>query len=154
MGTRGPKSAAEMAVAPIDEARKRPPPPEGLTDDQADVWRRTVAALPAGWIHPEHLEIMAAYCRHAIRFRELSKRLDSIDVEKVGMMGGFGIDTYSKLRRAAESESRAMLACARSLRITIQATMRPETAGRQANRRPEIPATWNGSDEPGKPWEQ
>lgn len=144
----GRKSAAEMAVAPvqIDAARQRPPAPEELTEDQRELWKKVVSSLPAGWIKQEHHPILCDYCRHAIRARDLAARVDSTDISQVGMLSGPGLDTFDKLRRAAEQEGRAMLACARTLRITHQAQLRAETA---ATKRGEsaIPEHW------GKPWE-
>jgi len=128
---RGRKSTAELATAPasLDAARERPPPPDDLTGEQREVWRKTVSALPAGWIAPEHHEILKAYCRHAIRAHDLSERLDAADVSKLGNLGApMGLETYDKIRRAAESESRAMLAAARALRLTVTSQTRQETA--------------------------
>ena len=71
---------------------------------------------------------MADFCRHAIRARDLAKRVDSTDVDKLGFMGSPGMDSYIKLRSAAESKGRAMLAAARTLRITNQSQLRAETA--------------------------
>ena len=143
----GRKSSAELATAPveIDCARQRPPPPEELTKDQAELWRKVVASLPGGWIHAEHFPILCDYVRHAIRARDLAARVDSTDVSKVGLLGGPGMDSYIKLRSAAESEGRAMLAAARTLRLTHQSQLRAETAAtRQSNAIP---------PEFGKPWE-
>lgn len=130
MAKRGRKSTAELATAPValDAARQRPPAPDDLTKDQREVWKKTVHAMPANWFTPEHHETLKAYCRHAIRARDLSKRIDDTETEKLGLMPGPSIGTYEKVRRMAEAETRAMLACARSLRISMQSQLRAETA--------------------------
>ena len=143
MAQRGRKSAASLSVAPtaIDAARQRPPPPDYLLESQAELWRKTVSALPAGWIRPEHHEVLADFCRHAIRARDLAMRVDAFDVMKLGDIGS-PIDTFDKLRRAAESETRAMLACARSLRLTITSQTRAETAATRRADSSNAPPPW------------
>ena len=152
MGQRGPKSAADLSTAPatdLNEAKQRPPAPEGLTEDERSIWRRVVAAMPAGWFKREHVELLARYCQHQVRAERFNRWANATTGETLN--DGFSLEDFDRLCRMAERESRASLALARSMRITHQAQLRAETAGTRNRNRPDIPATWNGKE--GKPWE-
>lgn len=70
----------------------------------------------------------AAYCRHAVSVRDLSTMIARFNPKWLRVDGG--IARYEKLVRMRAVESRAMLACARSLRLTSQSRVDPKTAGR------------------------
>jgi hypothetical protein len=56
-----------------------------------------------------------------------------------------GLDHYRKLAAEAERETRAMLACARSLRLTHQARTDSRTAGRRAANETGGPKPWEAA---------
>jgi hypothetical protein len=121
---RGRKSQAHLAiVAPIPTGRPQPPP--DLTEEQAEVWRSTAAALPHDWFPRETLPILAQYCRHVCRARWLAKWLDK-------NAPGMTVAELDKGLAMSERESRAVLAHARSLRLTLQSRTDPKTAGRHS----------------------
>lgn len=126
---RGRKSSADMAVAPpvqIDAKRQRPPTPDGLGKPEAEIWKRIVSSMPAGWFGGEHRELLERYCEHqcrAARFSRIATKLAG--AKEVTAEDLQRIDKSSQL---AERESRASLALARSMRITHQAQLRAETA--------------------------
>ena len=140
MGARGRKSVADLAVVPVAPRLRRPPPPDGLTDEQAKLWRDVVDAMPAGWFGRETHEVLVNYCRHTVRHRFLSRQLDACPND--ALASGDGLEHWNRLAAAAERESRAALACARSLRLTQQSQMRPETAGRLRERVPTTRPPW------------
>ncbi len=72
-----------------------------------------------------------------------------------GLIKEDGATHCDRLARAAERESRAMVAIARSLRLTHQSQVRPETAGRQVARQPVGPMPWEftGNEEGDSPSE-
>ncbi len=84
MGTRGRKSAAELAVisgAGIASTRRLSAPPE-LTEDQAEVWRGVVNSLPADWFSQGSAPVLAALCRHTVAARRVASwiaRLEEVD---------------------------------------------------------------------------
>lgn len=152
MGARGPKSSNELSVAPaksIDKARSRPVPPEGLGEPESALWRRIVAAMPAGWFKREHIEMLARYCQHQVRAERFNRWANATTGEHLD--DGFSLEDFDRLCRMADRESRAALALARSMRLTHQAQLRAETAATKRGNQPDIPDTWNG--EHGKPWE-
>ena len=128
MKSRGRKSSAELEVAPvqIDCAKQRPAPPENLGEAESEIWRRIVASLPAGWFSAEHRELLERYCEHqhrAERFSRVASKMAAADD-----LTRDDISDIDKASRMAERESRAALAMARALRMTIVAQTRQETA--------------------------
>ena len=142
MKSRGRKSSAELAVVPVALAVRRPPPPGDLTERQAQVWRDTVATMPAGWFNRSHTPLLVSYCRHVCRAADLEKVLR----ETMAPGSDATVDDADRLLKMAERETRAITACARSLRLTIQSQMHARTAGRAADN--------SGLWERPKPWER
>ncbi|WP_192178816.1 hypothetical protein [Mesorhizobium amorphae] len=103
-------------------------PPEGLSQAESDVWLDVVRCLPPDFIAKEASEMLAAYCRHAVSTRDLSTMIARFNPRWLKVDGGLA--RYEKLLRMRSVESRAMLACARSLRLTSQSRVDPKTAGR------------------------
>ena len=95
------------------------------------MWRMTVAAMPADWFGRESHPMLVAYCQHVCRSRWLAAKLDAA-AEKLLKADG-GVPLLDKLLAAAERESRAVMALARSMRLTLQAKYDARAAGRAAN---------------------
>ena len=149
MGARGPKSAAALAVIP-SMTEHRPSPPEGLTEAEAEQWRRIVNRLPHGWFPVETHALLAAMLKHQSAHRELCKLIEAFDVTLLKV--DLGVDHYGKLLAMRERESRAMAGLAVKLRLTPQSRYRPDVAARQA----QSPFGYIGSDgelKP-KPWQK
>lgn len=125
MAKRGRKSQADLTTVAIGPRLGRPVPPADLTDDQTLTWRVVVDAMPADWFGRESLPVLAAYCRHAARARFLALRLDSMTLEDTEEL-----EIWNKLAAAAERETRALLACARAMRLTNQVRYDASKAGR------------------------
>jgi hypothetical protein len=141
MRHRGRKSSAEMSTLIVDTSRQTPPPPPSeLTDAQAQVWRDVVGSLPGNWLTRAAHPILIAYCRHTCRSRLLEIQIAQFELEWTGIEGG--LERLDKLLAASERESRAMMACARALRLTPQAQMHPRTAGRAISNVPQGPRPW------------
>lgn len=62
MEGRGRKSAASLSVI-SGGVVQRVEPPLGLTETQRDIWRETVAALPADWWNGSNAPLLAEYVR-------------------------------------------------------------------------------------------
>jgi len=130
---RGRKSAAELVLVPTAEQRIAPAPAE-LSDAQAQVWRDVVASMPENWLHRAAYPILIAYCRHVGRARLLESLVGQFQPEWARVEGG--VERLNKLLAAAERETKAVVACARALRLTPQSTIQPRTAGRLLNAQP------------------
>ena len=128
MAKRGRPSAASLAVVPTVSS-DRLSPPEGLTADEVDLFVETVGRLPGDYFPPEASEQLAAYCRHAVAARDLSRLCAEFSPQWLKVEGG--LERYERLLKMRERESRAMLATARALRLTNQSRQDPKTAGRR-----------------------
>src|SRR5262245_10001598 len=137
METRGRKSEADREVAQLVHARDdRPEPPADLTSRQAEEWRAVVGRMPSGWFKREHYGTLAAYCRHTCRAEDVEKELASASLAT-------DLERYEKLARAAERETRSLIAAARTLRITHQSQYDEKKAHR----------TVQNQGGGGKPWD-
>ena len=118
-----------MSVAPpvtIDAAKQRPAPPEGLGKAESDIWRRIVSGMPGGWFSAEHRELLERYCEHQCRAERFSRIATKMAHGE--NMTRDDIEDCDKTCKMAERESRAALALARALRMTITSQTRQETA--------------------------
>lgn len=124
MAQRGRKSAAaeEATVTPI--AGRKPSPPEDLNDFQKQLWRDIVETKPADWFRKDTYPLLRSYCKHAWQASEIDAMLEELFASEGGR------DGIPELLKARERESRAMMALARSMRITQQSQYDPKTAHR------------------------
>lgn len=141
MGNRGRQSAAELSIQPVALSDRRPEPPASMSEAAAQVWRDTVGTLPPNWLSPGQHPLLIAYCRHAAQADDLAKHVASFEADWLQADGG--IERLNKLLAMGERETRAMTACARSMRITKQSQVEPRGAARA------LGADANGM----RPWE-
>lgn len=122
MGTRGRKSAAELAVVPsVVEIVPRPVAPSELTDEQADEWRAVVSRMPADWFPRETHGLLVQYCRHVVAARRVAQLIageesgDKVDLED-----------YDRLLKMQEREGRAISSLATRMRVSQQSAFDKE----------------------------
>jgi hypothetical protein len=96
--------------------------------------------IAGNWLTRAAHPILIAYCRHACRSRLLEIQIAQFELEWTRVEGG--LERLDKLLAASERETRAMMACARALRLTPQAQMHPRTAGRAISNLPQGPLPW------------
>jgi hypothetical protein len=122
-----------MTLANPVTSVQRPDAPYDLTDEQADVWRQVVEALPADWFGPETWHLLADYCRHTVSSRHMSQLVES-------QQKGESIDvaTLDRALKMRERETRAASSLATRLRITKQATQLPD----KVIKRQSVPRPW------------
>lgn len=122
MEGRGRKSAASLTVVSSNptQAYQRPAAPDDLTEEQAREWAAVVNRLPADWFPRETHPVLAAYCRHIVAGRHIAQLISKIEKGR-----SIEVDDYDKLLKMQERESRAVTACARSMRLTQQTTYLP-----------------------------
>ncbi|MCA0272390.1 MAG: hypothetical protein LCH69_10050 [Proteobacteria bacterium] len=139
MGTRGRKSAAELAVAtpPGLIVTARQDAPYDLRDEEADVWRGIVESLPADWIAPGSVPVLAAYCRATVSARRLGMLIVAVETGE-----GYDADQHMKLIRAHGQVAQVLKTLATALRLTPQSRYTPARAG---NQRPEGSRPWEFS---------
>lgn len=132
------KSKAELetplVATPIEP--RRPPPPPHLSADEAMTWSRIVGTKPADWFRPDTHDLLVQFCRHVATANFIQQHLLEAQEHAEGRSTW---EDYLKLR---ERESRAMLALARSMRITQQARLDKKTAANQHDATPEGRRPW------------
>jgi hypothetical protein len=122
MEGRGRKSTASLTVVASNptQAIARPQPPAELTKEQAAEWLAIVNRLPADWFPRETHPILVSYVRHIVEGRHIAQLISNMTDAKT-----IDVDEYDKLLKLQERETRAMTACARSMRLTQQTTYLP-----------------------------
>lgn len=140
MVKRGRKSADELAtITPLTGTR--PDAPYDLTDDQAEEWRAIVDRMPADWFPRETWGVLSAYCRHVVTARRISALVDAFKPE--WLKDDDGLKRFDRLAALRERETKALLACARSLRIAKSSQLKAETAYRRAQEPGVGPRPWD-----------
>jgi hypothetical protein len=71
MAQRGGKSAASLSVGRV-LGNERPAPPDELTEEEAEEWRAIASRMPHDWFTRENHPLLAEYCRHIVRARDLA----------------------------------------------------------------------------------
>jgi hypothetical protein len=133
MAGRGRKSKAELAVTtPAND--RRPAPPRELTKAEADQWRAIVSRMPSSWFSVENLPLLSDYCRRICRARVIAEQIDACELDN--------LKRYAALQKMAHLETNAMIALARSLRLTLQSRVRSDAAGARVASTPTGPRPW------------
>src|SRR5690606_29558778 len=86
-------------------------PPEGLTEDQARVWRETVNARSADFFGPDQVPMLEEYCRAVVTCRLLGAQVEA------AIAGGDPAELKAVLDMR-DKESRRMSSIATKLRLT------------------------------------
>ena len=141
MAKRGRQSAAEVATAspPVQRAQ-RPSPPAQLCDFEASVWVRVVDAMPADWFGAEVEDLLASYCKHVKITRVVDEELNQFDPEWLKRPDG--LPRYKMLTDIRDKHSRVLMSLATKMRLTPQARILPQTAGRRVADQPKDPPPW------------
>jgi hypothetical protein len=124
MGTRGRRSAADIAMDQfLMKAARRPDPPRDLDAAEATEWREIVASLPADYFAHYPLQIvLGLWCRHTVAARQVSKLLaDCRNKNKLDR-------EHKMLLKAQQEESAMILKLQRALRLTHQTVYRADSA--------------------------
>lgn len=141
---RGRASAASQAVAPVlpGAGSSRLDAPPQLSDFEAEIWLGVVNAMPGGWFDGSSEATLVSYCKHVATARVLDEELMQFKPE--WLKEPDGLERYKTLTDMREKQTRAITACARSMRLTHQAQIQPRGAGR---------AKGKGSAGDRRPWE-
>ena len=116
---RGRKSAASLAVIPVDVRMRRPKPPSRLTPEERRVWKETTETVKPGWFSGSE-GLLETFCRSVVIERRLATWLDQIT-------DPFD-DRFSDLLRMHRSEAMLVANLATKLRLTVRSTKDRYTA--------------------------
>lgn len=106
----------------------------------------TVGTMPLGWFSRAQYPLLIAYCRHGARAEAMARQIDGFDPE--GLKEDGGLERLNKLLAMAERETRALTACARSMRLTQQSQIQPRSAGRATVGDHSGPKPWDDDFQP------
>ena len=137
-----------MSLVPL-APKQRATPPKELSAAEKNLFRAVVATKPADWFTADAAPLLAEYCRHAVMADRLARQIaDAVKaVEKPDGDAAGKLVLLDRLLAMRDRESKAVVAFARSLRLTMQARYRGEVAARAHDR-------VNGGGGPGnKPWQ-
>ncbi len=128
MAPRGRKSAAASEVSVVaGNFGRRPEPPPELSDDEASIWRETVASEAADFFGTAALRSMLAdYCRHTASADKVSTVINVFQPD--WLKNADGAKRYHALLRMRDLETRAAADKATKLRLTNQSRYTPQAA--------------------------
>lgn len=138
---RGRKSTADLSVVSV--LPDRPKPPSELADEEAEVWGQIVGSRPGDWLGRDAAPLLVQYCRHIVRARRAAQLIGQLETSDDA--DEFSVATWKDLLVIQERETRAMLACARSLRITHQAQYRADSVAANKSTKAKRPWEYDGS---------
>jgi len=125
MRQKGPKSTVSP-LSVIDGGRgTKPAPPGMLNDFEAATWAQIVGSQPADWFDKATEPLLIQYCRHVSNAAVVNERMAKLKKSKLATVKALSM--FDKLTKMLDRETRAMLSCARSMRITQQ-SINPDRA--------------------------
>jgi hypothetical protein len=125
-----PSAAALEVIQGNVTALRRPDAPSCLTDEQAEEWRAIVTRMPPNWFPRETHPLLIAYCRHVVS----QTRIEQL-IQHAENSTRFNFETYDRLLRARERESKAIQNLATRMRLTqLSQVDRRKTRGTVASK--------------------
>lgn len=125
----GRKSLAALSIV-AGTIDGRPQPPSDLTQEQSEVWDRTVANEAADTFRTAALQqLLKEYCRHVASAMHLAKMIEAMEAVNVN-----DLDDYDKLLRMRDRETKALADKATKLRLTNQSRYTPQAAATAAKK--------------------
>jgi hypothetical protein len=117
MTHRGRKGRTELSVVPVIPAiSQRPEPPPDLGPDEAQVWRRLVAAMKPAWANGATQDLIVLYCFYTCVAEVLMRDLRQLST---------GDKQYSRLHRRLVDTTRTVNALATRLRLCPSSSRAP-----------------------------
>ena len=140
MVKRGRVSMAELMVPDNPtEIIQRPDAPYELNDEEADEWRSIVQTMPADHFMRGNFPLLVQLCRHIVSSRRVAQLISAAVKAKP-----FDARAYGQLLIMQSTESAAIMRLSRSMRLTQQSVMRPETTKHPKNKFARAP--WDRGD--------
>ena len=136
------KSAANLSVVRPAAIDQRPSAPDGLTDEQVEVWDSVVDRMPYNWFPAESHMILVQYCRHIVAASHIARLIDQCLAT-----ADFDVAVYDNLLKMQDRESRVIMSLATKMRLTQQASYTHKTAGTAKQRGGVRPWAFEGSDQ-------
>lgn len=135
MAQRGRVSAdARLSIVPF--VAPLPEPPDALSDSEALIFRETAAVMPAGWFRADSLPLLVEYSRAVDACNKLAAMRNE---------PGMSLRDLATLLAAHEKQARLVVTLATKMRLTQQARILPDQAGRDVANKPVAAPPWGGA---------
>jgi hypothetical protein len=142
MAQRGRKSAASLSIVSM-LGNERPAPPEELGEEEALEWQAIAGRMPADWFTRENFPLLADYCRHIVRARDLAQDIAKFKRFPAEVrLTTDGVKRYDKLLGMADRERAAMVQLATRMRLTQQSRYTEKRAATAADRGKTVSKPW------------
>jgi hypothetical protein len=113
-----------------------------MPEDQAQVWRDVVGAMPPGWFGPQNRDVLSDCCRYACSTRVMGQQVMRAMRAVEASMTDKNLRTLNRLSVVSCRETMAMLAAATKLRLTPQGNVRKATAEAAIRNTVKTPRPW------------
>jgi hypothetical protein len=124
MKQRGRKSTAQLSVV-AGSIDGRPLPPEGLSEQEQEIWRKVVSSENADFFHTATLrQLLAGYCRHTAAADWLSVAM----ARALAPDSDAKVSEIDRLSKVRDREQKAAVTIATKLRLTNQSRYQPSVA--------------------------
>jgi hypothetical protein len=141
-GRGGRKSAASLSVVNV-LGNDRPAPPDDLAETEAKEWREIAGRMPPDWFTRENFPLLAEYCRHIVRARDLAQDITAFKrFPPEVRLTSDGIQRYDMLLRMADRERATMVNLATKMRLTQQSRYRADKAAPAVDRGKTVSKPW------------
>jgi len=121
MKQRGRTSAIALVTSPI-EAVPRLPPPDHLSQEEADEWLEIVNTMPAEHFARVNAGLLEQYCHHMIASRKLGREIAKLSYDNPSHR-----EELMRLLNKRQSESYIIISLLRQMRLTQQSIFRGES---------------------------
>lgn len=96
------------------------------------MWTATVNTKPADWFQADTLPLLLSYCKHVSHSYVIDAEIAAFEPE--WLRDKDGLQRYKVLTDMRDRESRALVTLARTMRLSQQSQIRPETAATKAGK--------------------
>jgi GMP synthase PP-ATPase subunit len=129
----GRKSSAQLSIVrDLDDIAllSRVSPPDGLTDEQRQLFLVIVGSRPAEWFGDEHVPLLVELVRHVSTSNLITKQIEGIAVDT--LQDDKILERLHKLASMRVKEANVINTLMRSMRLTLQALYRAHNAANLA----------------------
>ncbi len=122
---------ASPSPAAVEPAGSRPLAPACTPQAVESLWDALVAAMPAGYFHRQHHEMLLMYCTHSVEWDSLAHGMQKLRNQS-GDGQGMDWDQLAQLSTMRDRERRCFADLATKLQLTPQSVRAEKGKGKGA----------------------
>ena len=107
-------------------------------DEETEVWRQVVEALPADWFNGSNMALLAQYCRHVVSARRVAQMLATMETGPDSL----DLKEWRDLMRSQALETERLASLATKMRLSQQAVYGARAAGTAQRNASTGPRPW------------